>query len=59
MDRYFVLVSALLYIYVTFSYAEETKEKTISHPESTKCMYVYAPLIESHSAAYVNKNTSY
>ena len=43
MDRYFVLVSALLYIYVIFSYAEETKEKTISHPESQPnvCMYMH------------------
>ena len=42
MDRYVVLVFTLLCIYVTFSYAEETKEKTISHLESKPnvCMYV-------------------
>lgn len=32
MERYVVLVFTLLCIYVTFSYAEETKELTISVP---------------------------
>ena len=43
MERYVVLVFTLLFIYVTFSYAEDTKEKTISHPESQPnvCMYMH------------------
>ena len=36
MERYVILVFALMFIYVTFSNAEETMKMTISHdgPES-------------------------
>ena len=57
MERYVLLVFTLLCIYVTFSYAEETKEETISvsHLESQPnvCMYVYAPLNQNLFTAYL------
>ena len=45
MERYVVLVFTLLCIYVIFSYAEETKEETISvsrlESQPNVCMYMH------------------
>ena len=44
MERYVLLVLTMLCIYVSFSYAEETKEMTISVPQleasGKVCMYM-------------------
>ena len=56
MERYVLLVLTMLCSYVTFSYAEETKEMAMSvpHLEAPPKVCVYVPLNQNHFTAYIN-----